>query len=260
MRLAIGGASDVGRRRQGNEDSWLGDAERGIAIVADGMGGHQAGEVASSTATRLLRGFWSPGKDGTSTQAILMRPVLTGHRDVVMLDLSLRWVNQQIHEMAKADPKLKGMGTTVVALRLADKGDVIVIGHLGDSRCYRLREDVLERMTVDHSLIEQYAKIDGKTVAELKARGVPDNILYKAVGMLADVEPTVALHPVKADDVFLLCSDGLTGEIDDEEIQLILRHKLGEGLDDVAQCLVQTAVLAGGKDNVTAVVVQVVQD
>lgn len=258
--LIAGGSTDVGRIRQGNEDSLLVHPDFGLLAVADGMGGHAAGEVASKAVIVALQRFWARTDNDTNLHMPL-RPVLSGPQDLVMMDMALRWINQQVWELAQSSLKSKGMGSTAVVLRFSSKANTVTIGHLGDSRCYRLRGDILVSLTEDHSVIQQYAKTTGKSIDELRAKGIPDNIITKACGLAVDIEPTVAMHAAKEGDTFLLCSDGLTNELTDEEIRDFLLFAVPRiGPTKTAEELVQAAVKAGGRDNITAVIGRIMPD
>lgn len=251
LKMIAAGKTDVGKIRKGNEDNLMVTPEQGFVVVADGMGGHEHGEVASQMVIDLLRRFYAPAEDDTSIYPPL-RPVIQGPYELVALDMALRWVNDSIWEKAQ-DDDFKNMGSTVVALKLSDEGTGIAVGHLGDSRCYRLRDGIFTQLTLDHSMIQAYALATKVSLASLLAKGYPNNILLSACGMVAKAEPTVQIFDVQEDDVYLLCSDGVTNELDDDAIVNILM----ESFPDVAQAankIVAAAVAVGGKDNTTAVV------
>ena len=235
MRLVMGAATDVGRVREGNEDAYLVDDSMGLVAVADGMGGHRAGEVASATALEALRAAITAG-----------RPIREAIEDA----------NDAVHGKSLTDPNLRGMGTTLTAGTLTPDGTLLV-GHVGDSRAYLLHDGELRQLTVDHSLVEELVR-DGRLTADEAAVHPQRSIITRALGVDESVE--VDLYPVELEpgDRLLLCSDGLTGMVPPELIGAELR-----GEDDPARAaadLVDIANAAGGEDNITVVIVAVVDD
>jgi PPM family protein phosphatase len=220
--------TDVGREREGNEDSLL--LRPPLFAVADGMGGAQAGEVASGMAVETLAGAREPGD---------LAPVVEE-------------ANARIHRRAKEDSGLEGMGTTVTAAFVA--GGTLTIAHVGDSRAYRLRGGELEQLTEDHSLVGNLVRMGSITPAE--AEDHPQrSVILRAVGVDARVEVDVDEHDVADGDVYLLCSDGLSGMVRDEVIAETLG--LGASLEDTAEMLIQLANASGGRDNITAVLFRI---
>ena len=256
MKMIAAGKTDVGRIRTANEDNLLVTPEQGFVAVADGMGGHDDGEVASQMVVDLLRKYYSPVDDDTSIYPPL-EPEITGPMDVVLMDMALRWVSNTIYEKSR-EGKLPnnnspGMGSTVVALKLSDDGKHITVGHLGDSRCYRLRDGTLEQLTLDHSMIQALATAKGLTLDSLLKEGYPNNILLQGCGLSTKEKPSVNIFDAKEDDIYLLCSDGITNEISNDTIVNILLGGFPNA-QKTANRLVQAAVDAGGKDNATAIV------
>lgn len=254
-------ATNVGRKRQNNEDTVLGVPKSRLWIVADGMGGHAGGEVASRKAVDTIATYYKEvveNPDVTSPIGLARSPDM----DQVLLDAAIRWANREIYDYAQQNPAFRGMGTTVVALHQTENGDA-VIGHLGDSRCYRYRyhEDTLEQLTEDHSFVVEWARMMGVSLAEA-AKMVPSNQILKACGLKERVETTTRRVPMQANDLFLLCSDGLTGEVSDKDIADILKG-FGEHthmpstirLQRLVDELVMAAVMNGGRDNVTVALV-----
>ncbi len=223
------GRTDVGRQRTGNEDSFFEASP--LFCVADGMGGARAGEVASRIAVETLA-------DGDHA----------GEGPEALLADTARDANRKIHELGEADESLKGMGTTFTAA-LVDGSDVAV-AHVGDSRLYRLRDGALERLTRDHSLVEELVR-RGELDPEDAASHPQRAILTRALGPDADVEVETFTSPGRAGDIYLLCSDGLTSMVSEEELGDILREDLP--LEDIAADLVAAANEAGGRDNITVV-------
>jgi protein phosphatase len=243
-RLRVGSATDTGQVRTKNEDAALiGDA---VFAVADGMGGHAAGEVASQVAVEAFEGSTSGGIDDED--------------DIVE---AVRAANQAVLDRADDEPELAGMGTTLTALALVpgpadgDGPSELIIANVGDSRAYLFRDGDLTQLTRDHSLVEDLVQ-EGRLSPE-EARTHPQrNILTRVLGNDSDVEPDVfRADPVRGDR-YLLCSDGLSNEVDDERAAAVLRRLADP--DDAARELVRLANENGGRDNITVVVVDVVDD
>jgi protein phosphatase len=228
--------SDVGRQRQGNEDSFL---ERSpLFVVADGMGGARAGEVASRMAVEQFD--VQDGADAPPEQQLA--EVAKG-------------ANRKIHKMAQEDSAYAGMGTTFTAALVT--GREIAIGHVGDSRLYRFRDGELERLTHDHSLVEEFVR-QGKLTPEEAEVHPQRSIITRALGPEPEVEVDTYTHPGRDGDVYLINSDGLTGMISEEHVAEILRDS--ESLEDAAEKLVAAANENGGKDNITVVLFRLGSD
>ncbi len=246
-RVKFVGRSEIGHARENNEDkldfyepdeeSLL--ASRGsVYLVCDGMGGHNAGQIASELAAKqFLHAYYHLG--GTAQEAARQAALLAHY---------------YIAEMASKIPSRYGMGTTLTALIL--KQDEGILVHVGDSRCYRLREDVLEQISRDHTLVAQL--IDQGIIPPEQAKYHPQrNVIRQAVGVhdpSEPLEPDIETFPLQVGDVYLLCSDGLTDMVDDAEIEQILKS---ERLTRAAWKLVDRALANGGRDNVTVLLVQV---
>lgn len=234
-------ALDAGRRRPINEDAIETDAACGVAVLADGMGGHHAGEVASACAVSTIRrdlARWlrsQPGPPGESGLRAAM-------------GRSISHANEAILEGAGTRPDCTGMGTTVVVLVLT--GPRMMIGHVGDSRAYRWREGRLQQLTLDHSLIQERVSAGHMTQAQA-ARSVDRHVLTRALGASFDVEPEIQSHECLPDDVIMMCSDGLTGMLDDRQIAAVLASH--DRLDQACNALVLAANAAGGRDNIAVV-------
>jgi protein phosphatase len=231
----MGAATDVGRVRDGNEDAYLVDDAMGLIAVADGMGGHRAGEVASATALEALRA------------------AITGGRP---LRESIEDANEAVYTKSLTDTSLRGMGTTLTAGTLV-AGDTLLVGHVGDSRAYFLHEGVLSRITDDHSLVEELVR-EGRLTADEAAVHPQRSIITRALGVDASVEVDVYPVELAPGDRLLLCSDGLTGMVQAETIAGTLRRE--EDPARAAAALIDAANVAGGEDNITAVVVAVTDD
>ena len=220
--------SDVGRARQSNEDSYLERAP--LFVVADGMGGARAGEVASAIAVETARSS-SVGGSPESDLATVVRDA-----------------NREIYEKAQADSEHAGMGTTFTGALVT--GTDVAVGHVGDSRMYRYRDGELERLTQDHSLVEEFVR-QGKLTPEEAEVHPQRSIITRALGPEPDVQVDTFTFPARAGDVYLICSDGLTGMVSEDEIAEIVRST--ESLDDAARRLIDLANENGGRDNITVV-------
>jgi serine/threonine protein phosphatase PrpC len=221
--------SDTGRQRSANEDSFFVRAP--IFVVADGMGGAQAGEVASKAAADSFDIDLPAG----SPEQVLRETILAA--------------NRTIHELARADPSRAGMGTTLTAAIVSAEREEVAIGHVGDSRAYRLRAGRLEQLTRDHSLVEEMRRKGQLTDAQ--AQDHPQrSIITRALGPEPDVEPDVQTVPAAPGDVFLICSDGLTTMLDEAQIAKLLKG--ASSMDAAVRALVDEANRAGGRDNITA--------
>jgi protein phosphatase len=236
LNLAWGGASDVGRVRQGNEDALL--AEHGVFVVADGMGGHNAGEVASELAVTTLR---SALRDSvTSTEQL---------RELV------QQANTTIYTASLDDSTQRGMGTTLTALvMIPGITDRVLVANVGDSRTYVLRDGVLSRITTDHSYVQELVN-EGVITADDARKHPQKNIVTRALGIDRYVAVDVFSHDMCTGDRFLLCSDGLVDEVTDIEITSVLSNNANAA--DAANALVVAANDAGGRDNTTVVVVDI---
>ncbi len=248
--IEMASCSDTGQVRSHNEDSVLANARLGLAVLADGMGGYNAGEVASGMATAVLgseleHAFADRSPHMlTDSGAPLARAVL---EDVIAR------TNAAIFQAAQSQPQYAGMGTTLVAAQFYDNR--LTVAHIGDSRLYRLRDDALTQLTRDHSLLQE--QIDGGLITREQARFSQNkNLVTRALG----VEPTVATelndYDVLPGDVYLLCSDGLNDMVEDEEIALTL-SALAANLPLCATQLVQMANDNGGRDNVSVILVKI---
>lgn len=252
MTLRAAGLSDVGRSRETNQDQYLIDASIGLYAVADGMGGHAAGEVASRLAVDALAEAIRASRSGNGGDGPLPEePPLTPPRAVEQLKLALNEGNRRICESMLSRAEWRGMGTTMVAL--LDLGDRVVIGHVGDSRAYLLRDRLLQRLTSDHSLVNEQVKQGLLTDAEAR-RHPMRNIVTRALGNHPHVDVEVNELPVRSGDLILLCSDGLNSMLVDSEIEGALARNQA---DPGAACreLVDLANARGGEDNITVVVI-----
>lgn len=248
MRIRYAAKTDVGMKRTHNEDYFSLMEDEQLFIVADGMGGHSSGEVASRMAAETLSEFYQRTKDEEATWPYKMDRSLSYIENRLVCGIKL--ANYKIYEAASKDIRYKGMGTTIVSSLI--QGDKIYIAHVGDSRCYRLRNEGLEQVTRDHSLLEDYrdAKPD---MTEEEERNFPHkNVITRALGMRDTVQVDITTEDVLDGDVFLLCSDGLSGMVTEDAIQQILAN--GADLERAVAELVDQANRAGGTDNITTLV------
>ncbi len=248
------GLTDVGMKRNHNEDNYELVPDQGLFIVADGMGGHASGEVASQIAVETVCKFFrDASEDGDITWPYKEDKNRTYTENLFVN--SVRYANLRVFEKASEDARYKGMGTTFVGMAIRDGRHYVA--HVGDSRCYRVRDGQLAQVTEDHSLLNDYKKMARLTPEEEK--NFPHkNIIVRALGMKESVLVDIGVEAVQPDDIFILCSDGLNGEVEDRDIQsLILEHK--DDLDAMCRALIRRACDNGGKDNVTVVAVKVLE-
>lgn len=248
------GLTDVGQARSRNEDSLSLLPDRGVVVVADGMGGHPGGDVASriaaETAAQILDEELTDGLDGAEDPAtrlgeVMLRSVLQAHK--------------AIREHGMKEPELEGMGTTITALAVHPETDSFVLGHVGDSRAYRFRGGVLTQLTRDDTWVQE--RVDAKQITLEQARRHPfAHLLTQCLGLEDTPVPHIMHGSVEVGDVFLLCTDGLVGMVEDPALEEIMTRELdanGASIDaarrqPVVQALVDAANEAGGYDNITA--------
>ncbi|HEX2157860.1 MAG TPA: Stp1/IreP family PP2C-type Ser/Thr phosphatase [Actinomycetes bacterium] len=241
MRLVFAAATDVGRMRKNNEDSYL--SSKPVAAVADGMGGHSAGEVASAIAIEELAALRDRGPWDSETAATddLKQAILRA--------------NRRIREMAASDRKLNGMGTTLVAL--VEDGDMVHVANVGDSRGYLLRQGELSQVTVDHSLVQELVD-DGRLSPEDAERHPQRSVITRALGIDPEVEFDLFTYKLQVGDRLLLCSDGLSDVVEPAQIRKVLLRV--RNAHRAAQELVTVANEQGGPDNITVIVVDAVDE
>ena len=251
LKVSFAGESHVGRKRAHNEDSFHLPAEERLAVVADGMGGHASGEVASRLAVDTLIDYFR----ATESEAPVTFPFKMNHglrHASSRLVSGIKLANAKIWETAQGNAGQHGMGTTLVSALFAD-GKVLV-AHVGDSRVYRLRDGTLEQLTDDHSLVNDYMKLKGLQPDEVK--DFPQkNVIVRALGMKEMVQVDLFVDASRAGDLYLLCSDGLSGMVSDPDIAEILRSE--PDIEAAAARLIIAANDHGGLDNVTAVIARV---
>jgi PPM family protein phosphatase len=251
MKITYKAVSDVGRKRKGNEDSLFVNPEQHLFVVADGMGGHAAGEVASKVAVESINEFVClTGGDEEITWPFGLDENISydGNR----LKTAIRYANRKVLEATKEKSEYEGMATTVAAV-LVD-GDTANIGHVGDSRVYLLRGGEISQLTSDHSWVNE--QIQSGVISADQARTHPlRNVVTRALGGKPDLQVDMQQHKGQAGDILLLCSDGLTTMIADDEIARLVREADGD-VDKAAQSLVSSANAKGGEDNITVLLIR----
>ena len=236
--------------RSHNEDSIATDPDIGLAVLADGMGGYNAGEVASGIAVELIRTEVKSMLAGRNPND------LNGQGAENLIAEHAVRANSAIYQAAQSQPQYSGMGTTLVVALWHD--NQLSVGHIGDSRLYRLRGETFEQVTRDHSLLQE--QIDSGMITKEQARHSQNkNLVTRAVGIDPQVETEVHTYTVQQGDIYLLCSDGLSDMVNDEDIQLTL-SSLQTNLPLAAQQLVQQANDNGGRDNVSVILVRIARD
>lgn len=251
--LEVVTATDPGMVRSHNEDSIGTDAEIGLAVLADGMGGYNAGEVASGIAVAMLTTEMKQALDGNEPHA------LDGSGETLaekFVRENSAKANAAIYQTAKSQPQYSGMGTTLVVALFFDNR--IAVGHIGDSRLYRLRNEDFSQVTRDHSLLQE--QIDSGMITKEQARYSQNkNLVTRAVGIDPDVETEIHTYDVEQGDIYLLCSDGLSDMVQDEDIHATL-DAIRANLPLAAKQLIQLANDCGGRDNISVILVRVVGD
>jgi protein phosphatase len=249
--VAAFGLTDVGRKRRHNEDAYLIDEERGLFVVADGMGGHAAGEVASRITVESIQEYIAATEEEHESSwpfGFNSRVSLEGNR----LTTAVEKANEKVMRAVQNRPELKGMGTTVVAA-LFD-GDRATLVHVGDSRAYLFRDGELRRLTDDHSWVQE--QVNAGILSEDEAKSHPlKNVVTRALGGAAHVSVDLIEVPNRVGDRYLLCSDGLTGMLPDEE--LFEHFRTAASIDATVRSLIEVANARGGVDNITAILVEV---
>jgi protein phosphatase len=251
MKIAYQPLTDVGRKRKGNEDSFYVNPEQNLFVVADGMGGHAAGEVASKVAVEAINEFVClTGGDEEITWPFGLDESISydGNR----LKTAVRYANRKVLEAMKEKSEYEGMATTVAAV-LVD-GDAANLAHVGDSRIYLYRDGTLSQLTSDHSWVNE--QLQSGVLSLDQARTHPlRNVVTRALGGRADLNVDMQVHKAKAGDLLIICSDGLTTMVPDDDIATVL-SAAGADLEKAARALVAEANARGGEDNITVILVQ----
>jgi PPM family protein phosphatase len=252
-KIRVAGRTNVGMKRAHNEDNfYLFDAER-LYLVADGMGGHASGEVASEMAVKTVAEFFERTKDDDDVTWPFKLDKARRYEEN-RLAVGIKLANLRIFETSTKDSSKKGMGTTIVSIFF--RNDSVYVAHVGDSRVYRVRGGEIEQMTEDHSLLNDYIKMKKLTPEEIE--NFPHkNVIVRALGMKETVQVDVRAEQPKAGDIFLLCSDGLSGMIEDADMLRIVVEN-GDNLEAACDKMIELANKNGGTDNITAVLCQVI--
>ncbi len=247
LRIEFAGDTHVGQKRDTNQDALLLLPEEDLFVVADGMGGHLSGEVAAGLAIETMKDFFvDSGEDSDLTWPFRSEGEYGYSAD--RLIVSIKLANLRVFEASQSGRQYKGMGTTVVGAYFADED--LYLGHVGDSRAYRLRGGTLEQLTEDHSLLNDFKK-NIRMSQEDEDRFPYKNIIVRALGMKATVEVDVRKTRPLPGDVILLCSDGLNGELEDDTIRRVLIEE--QNLTRACSRLICKSNEAGGKDNITII-------
>jgi protein phosphatase len=248
--LKMVGLSDPGRVRNENEDRITTHPNLGIAVLADGMGGHQAGEVASGMAVDVItRHFTEVLGKVRKTR----RPTSTSQSpEARLVNEAIQLANSAIYEVARMRKDYAGMGSTIVVTMFY--GDTLCVGHVGDSRLYRYRDDTLEQLTEDHSVVQELVN-RGLATPEEAATVIGKNLVTRALGVDPIVVPDIREQKFHESDLYMLCSDGLNDVIEDDDIASILAGG-GQRLDQTTRLLIETANERGGPDNVSVILVR----
>jgi protein phosphatase len=252
MRAVAAGLSDVGLQREHNEDSFVVLSEYDLFVVADGMGGHRAGDVASRIATETISEFFKTTANEDVTWPFHFDTNLSEEENRLLT--GIRVANRQIFERSTRSREYHGMGTTVVGAMFSPKKQRMYIGHVGDSRCYRVRAGKIRQLTRDHSLINDYLLAMPDLTDEQKNE-LPKNVITRALGMQDQVVVDLQHDDPQPGDTYVLCSDGLSGMVTDDDIELIVAST--NDVRDACTRLIERANERGGEDNITAVLIKI---
>jgi protein phosphatase len=252
MRAYAAGLSDVGLQREHNEDSFIVLNDFDLYVVADGMGGHRAGDVASRIATETIGEFFKSTANDDVTWPFHFDTNLSEEENRLLT--GIRVANRQIFERSTRSRECQGMGTTVVSVMFSLRKQRMYIGHVGDSRCYRVREGKIQQLTRDHSLVNDYLVAMPDLTEEQRAE-LPKNVITRALGMQDQVIVDLQHDDPVVGDVYVICSDGLSGMLTDEEIE----RAVTKAPDIRTGCkkLIEQANDQGGEDNITAVLIKI---
>ncbi len=250
-KISISGFTDTGKIRKNNEDSIGFDSVLGLLVLADGMGGHQGGEVASTTTVDNIVEFIQKkypsvvsGKIDNTTGFSL---------ESVCVQDAVEEANDAVYQKSTTDPLLRGMGTTIVVMLFYNGR--FSLAHIGDSRCYRYRDNHLEQLTKDHSLLQEL--IDrGFYTPEEAHKSLNKNLVTRALGIDPKVTPDIQEDLAVKNDIYLLCSDGLTDLVEDDYISLTI-ERFSDNLEEAAKQLINKANQNGGKDNISVILCQI---
>jgi len=256
--------TDPGLLRESNEDNFFISDTEALCLVADGMGGHRSGEVASGLAVRTVSDYYAESLLTEEDEAAIRSRLLgwpfkrrkPEHSEERRLVQSVLLANKNIFEHSVENDECRGMGTTVVGAFFLESGAYLV--HVGDSRCYRYRDGALTQLTLDHSLANEYIQMGILRPEEIEHFPYR-NVITRACGLNDTVEPEIHFETLADGDIYLFCSDGLTDPVTDAELEALLAERNGD-LDDCCRALVDAANAGGGPDNITVVLAQTFQD
>ncbi len=253
MKFSSYGQTHPGMKRELNEDNFSILEKEGVYVVADGMGGHNAGEIASEiTIETIAKFFQAASEDEDVTWPYKMDPSLSLNANKLMV--GIKFANRTIFRNASTNSSYAGMGTTVVAVLTKNGGDELYIAHVGDSRCYKYCDNELLQMTEDHSLLNEYIKA-GQITKEQAVNFPHKNVIMRALGMKDNVLVDIQKRKIKLGEIFLLCTDGLSDMLSDDDIKDVLSKEAP--LKDTVEELIDKANANGGKDNITVVLIKV---
>ncbi len=250
LRIEVAGETNVGMKRNHNEDNFSVLEDSGLYIVADGMGGHASGEVASKMAVDALQEFFTATAEDPERTWPYKMDRSKGYEENRLIT-GIKLANLRIYESAQRDARQRGMGTTIVTVFAVESG--VYIAHVGDSRVYRLRDKKLDQLTEDHSLLNDYIKMKRLTAEEI-ANFPHKNVIVRALGMKDTVKVDSRFEQPEEGDIIVLCSDGLSGPVSDSEMLEILNAN--QDLKAGASKLIERANANGGPDNITVVLVR----
>lgn len=245
--IKVARLTDVGMHRDHNEDAVASDLSIGLLLLADGMGGYRAGEVASEIAVLMIAAEIT---EAIQVKVDQKKTQLSSTQESDLLSEAVRKTNAAIYQISKSQPQCAGMGTTLVAAMFAN--NKLTVGHIGDSRMYCLRKNILTQLTEDHSLVQEQINEGLITPAQAKTAS-HKNLVTRALGIDPDVELELKHFDVEVDDVYLMCSDGLSDLVEDAEIAKILSNA-NDNITLSAKKLVQAANEYGGSDNISVVI------
>lgn len=254
MHIVAAGLSDVGLQREHNEDSFCILPEYDLFVVADGMGGHKAGDVASRMATHTIATFFRATQSEDATWPFHFDPHLSMAENRLITGIKL--ANKQIFDASLANHAVHGMGTTVVTALFSRERKALYVAHVGDSRCYLIRDGEITQLTRDHSLLNDYLLVMPEMSKEQQAE-LPKNVITRALGMQDSVAVDLVPAQPQVGDRYVLCSDGLSGMVSDDEIRDLVAAT--PDLEEAARKLVERANAHGGEDNCTVVLLAVVE-
>ena len=247
LRIEVAGETNVGMKRNHNEDNFSILEDSGLYIVADGMGGHASGEVASKMAVEAMKEFFAATASDPERTWPYKMDRSKGYEENRLIT-GIKLANLRIYEAAQRDARQRGMGTTIVTIFAVEDG--VYIAHVGDSRVYRVRDGKMEQLTEDHSLLNDYIKMKRLTPEEI-ANFPHKNVIVRALGMKDTVKVDTRFEQPQANDVYVLCSDGLSGPVTDEDLLEIT--KTAPDLKTAASRMIERANANGGPDNITCV-------